>query len=91
MNFDGLADGTLSSVSRAVRDNNVELLRQLLKEDKPVDIQDNTGCMPIHHAAALGHLECLEALIDHDKGKDVFCYMIVLGTVGILMFQMATP
>ena len=45
-----------------------------LKEDVDVNIKDESGANPIHHASRAGKLECLTFLIDHDATIEAVAY-----------------
>ena len=45
-----------------------------LKEDVDVNIKDESGANPIHHASRAGELECLTFLIDHDATIEAVAY-----------------
>ncbi|GFS40882.1 ankyrin repeat and SOCS box protein 3 [Nephila pilipes] len=71
MNFAESWSDTCSSVGYATREGNMNLLENLLKEKKPVDVADNRGWRPLHEAAAASpSIDCLEKLLKHG-GTDI--------------------
>ncbi|GIY76004.1 ankyrin repeat and SOCS box protein 3 [Caerostris extrusa] len=69
MNFAAPWNNTCSTVGRVARHGNVNLLKELLKENKPVDVADNRGWRPLHEAVA-SSIECLTVLLKHG-GSDI--------------------
>ncbi|KAM6220676.1 ankyrin repeat and SOCS box protein 3 [Rhynchocyon petersi] len=67
MDFTEAYSNTCSAVGLAVRENNVKVLRQLLRKGYSYDVADNRGWMPIHEAAYHNSLQCLLALIRADS------------------------
>uniref|UniRef100_A0A2L2YE43 Uncharacterized protein n=2 Tax=Parasteatoda tepidariorum TaxID=114398 RepID=A0A2L2YE43_PARTP len=59
---------TCSKVGCAAKVGNIKLLKQLIKENCPVDVADNRGWKPLHEAAAIPPTEeCLAELLKHEK------------------------
>ena len=50
----------------AARENRPGVLRQLIQEGNPIHIQDPNGWTPLHHAAFLGHAECVRILLNEE-------------------------
>ena len=68
MDFNEVYGYTVSSVTQAVMLNDPHLLKSLIEEKKcSSDGHDNRGWFPIHHAAKLGSLQCLEILTQLDE------------------------
>lgn len=64
MNFAAQNPLSISSLSAAVKENNVKIVRNLLKKGRNVNIVDNRGWTPFHEAAALGNVGCLKILLN---------------------------
>ena len=63
MDFNETYEHTLSSVTRAVLLNDPHLLKRLIEEKQASSNgHDNRGWFPIHHAAKIGSIQCLELL-----------------------------
>ncbi|XP_053408504.1 ankyrin repeat and SOCS box protein 3-like [Mercenaria mercenaria] len=71
MDFQEVYPDTCSSVSRAARTGNIDLLKRLIRSGKPVDIKDNRGWQPLHEASFHGNTECLRNILKH--GAEVDC------------------
>ena len=56
-----------SSVALASRAGDLETLKQLIRQGKSIEIQDNRGWKPIHEAACWGHAECLKFLLQNSN------------------------
>ena len=63
MDFNEVYCDTVCSVSRAVMINDPILLKRLVEEKKLSSSgHDNRGWYPIHHAAKIGSVKCLDIL-----------------------------
>lgn len=71
MDFQEAYPDTCSTVSRAAGTGNVEILKNLIKAGKPIDIKDNRGWQSLHEAAFHGHVKCLRIILK--KGAEVDC------------------
>ena len=68
MDFNELYSHTLSPVMRSVLSNDSQLLESLIKEGKfSTDSHDNRGWFPIHHAANVGSIKCLDLLTQQEN------------------------
>ena len=68
MDFKEVWQDTVSSVSKAIKNGDLKLVRQLIRQGKSVDVSDNRGWRPIHDAAVLKHANChliLEEILKH--------------------------
>lgn len=63
MNFNEQNPLSVSSLSAAVKLNELNVLRDLVNKGRNVNITDNRGWTPLHEAAALNHTECMEILL----------------------------
>ncbi|EHB05706.1 Ankyrin repeat and SOCS box protein 3 [Heterocephalus glaber] len=70
MDFTEAYSDTCSTVGLAVREDNVKILRKLLKKGRSIDVADNRGWMPIHEAAYHNSIECLQILIHTDSSEN---------------------
>ncbi|XP_069989939.1 ankyrin repeat and SOCS box protein 3-like isoform X2 [Penaeus vannamei] len=66
MDFTEAYDDTSSSVGRAARLGDTQLLQELLKKGYPANGHDNRGWQPLHEAAYNGHVECVCLLTESD-------------------------
>uniref|UniRef100_A0A8C4WV58 Ankyrin repeat and SOCS box containing 3 n=1 Tax=Eptatretus burgeri TaxID=7764 RepID=A0A8C4WV58_EPTBU len=69
MNFSAPYQDSASSVALAARSGNAQLLRKLLRAQRPVDVCDNRSWRPLHEAAAAGYAACLKQLIRADPSQ----------------------
>ena len=68
MDFNELYSHTLSPVMRSVLSNDSQLLESLIKEGRfSTDSHDNRGWFPIHHAAKVGSIKCLDLLTQQEN------------------------
>lgn len=68
MDFNELYSHTLSPVMRSVLSNDSQLLESLIKEGRfSTDSHDNRGWFPIHHAAKVGSIKCLDLLTKQEN------------------------
>ena len=56
--------GISPGIPRAARENRPDVLKQLIREGKPIHTHDNIGWTALHHAAFLGHVECVRVLLN---------------------------
>ena len=56
----------ITTVSKAARENRPDVLTLLIEEGKSVRGNDNCGWTALHHAAFLGHIECLKILLNEE-------------------------
>ena len=54
------------AVPLAARENRPDVLKHLIREGKPTQTQDIHGWTALHHAAFLGHVECVRILLDEE-------------------------
>ena len=54
------------AVSLAARENKPDVLKQLIQEGKPINTKDIPGWTALHHAAFLGHTECVRILLNEE-------------------------
>ncbi|XP_076049162.1 uncharacterized protein LOC143029879 [Oratosquilla oratoria] len=66
MDFSEVYEDTCSSVAIAVRREDVQLLKVLLREGRPTNSRDNRGWRPLHEAAARANVECIRLLLQAD-------------------------
>ena len=57
------------AVPLAARENRPGVLKQLIQEGKPVHVKDTHGWTALHHAAFLGHTECVSVLLNEETCK----------------------
>ena len=50
---------TIDTIFQAARENRPDVVKQLIEEGTPVRAIDNRGWTALHHAAFLGHTECV--------------------------------
>jgi len=68
MNLNGVSEEEqqcqgLSALHTAVRHNQIDCVQYLVDSGADINVCDNFGFRPIHDAALLGHIECLNALL----------------------------
>jgi ankyrin repeat protein len=62
--FDGIYSDSVTDVTRAVQDNNMARLKELIDQGRSIRHHDNRGMMPLHVAVSLGHRGCVGLLLD---------------------------
>jgi ankyrin repeat protein len=79
--FDAVYGDRISAVTEAVMNNRPDLLENLIKEGKPIDMCDNRGWFTLHHAAFLGYTECVNLLLRDGERSHLYwidCYYAFL-------------
>lgn len=67
--FDSVTQGT-TPLHLAVREGQIEVLREMLVEVERVDVRDGNGCTPLLIAAKERHSEIFKLLLDHEASID---------------------
>lgn len=66
MDFSETFPDSCTSVALSARSGNLTRLKELVREKKSLETQDNRGWRPIHEAAHWNHSHCLEYLLNLD-------------------------
>ncbi|XP_075223019.1 uncharacterized protein LOC142325317 [Lycorma delicatula] len=64
MNFAERNPLSVSSLTAAVENDTRDVLQDLIKKGRNVNIIDNRGWTPLHEAALLDHIECIKILLE---------------------------
>jgi len=60
----------ITPIDRAIRCNHTEVVYLLLKFGASVKVKRSSGCSPLHAAAEMGRVKCLQALLDANADID---------------------
>ena len=67
MDFDQTRPDSIGGAIQAAINNDLKGLQGLSEKGHSMRICDNRGFTPLHHAIQMGHIECIEWLIQQGK------------------------